>query len=107
MSKKPHQPTLAEKTLHAALKQITTKGEEHGDTVNSFMMISELWTVYIKNTGIVRDGIELGPNDVAQLMSLLKIARSVYGHGQDNYIDGAGYTALASMLQIEKPGELI
>ena len=42
------------------------------------------------------------PQDVARMMELLKIARSIYGDqsNRDNYIDSIGYAALAGMLQL-------
>jgi len=32
------------------------------------------------------------------MMALTKMVRSVYGFSEDNFVDGAGYTALAAML---------
>ena len=39
------------------------------------------------------------PHDVAQLMILIKVARSVYGYSEDNFVDTAGYAALAAMFK--------
>ena len=85
--------------LTSAHEEVSTKADQHGDTEASFTMIAEMWSVYIKNVAIIRGWTEVGASDVAQMMAILKIVRSVYGHGDDNYIDAAGYTSLASMLK--------
>ena len=88
-----------EDILQEAIAVIRANSDKHGITDNSFTMIAEFWTVYLKHMATVRGWNEFQADDVAQLMVLLKIARSVYGRGKDNYIDAAGYTALASFLQ--------
>lgn len=74
----------------------------HGNAEQSFDMIAELWTVYIKNIMLTRSEHNLKPRDVAQMMSLLKKARAMYGDvtNEDNFVDDLGYTALAGMLQL-------
>jgi elongation factor P--beta-lysine ligase len=85
--------------LTAASAALAQKGDQHGDTEASFTMIAELWTVYIKHVAIIRGWTEVDSSDVAQMMVMLKIARSAYGSGDDNYVDAAGYTGIAGMLQ--------
>ena len=92
----------AASTLTAAHEQVSSKADHHGDTEASFTMLAEMWSVYIKHVAVVRGWTEVGASDVAQMMVLLKMVRSVYGHGDDNYIDAAGYSALASMLNHPK-----
>lgn len=90
---------IAEKILDDARKAVTTKAEQHGDTEASFLMMADLWSTYVNHVSIIKGGIELDAGDVAQMMVMLKIARSAYGHGRDNYVDAAGYTALAAMVR--------
>ena len=90
----------AVKILQDATEAIDTRSGQHGHTENSFAMIAEMWTTYISNTSTVRGGIGITPDDVAKMMTMLKIARSVYGHGRDNFVDAAGYMALASILEL-------
>jgi hypothetical protein len=89
---------IAEGTLLDAASTIRGRLEEHGHTERSFKMIGELWSVYISHAYTARDDLMLKPHDIAQMMALLKVARAVYGYSMDNFTDGAGYTALASML---------
>jgi hypothetical protein len=93
MMKKPSKVTVPEKILLEAIKQVTTKSKVHGATRPSFDMIAEFWGVYVRH----RDNI-IEPHDVAQMMVLLKIARSVYGDNTDNFVDEAGYSAIGAML---------
>ena len=75
----------------------------HGHAENSFTMIGDLWTAYLKHVFAVREGeIQVEPHDVARMMELLKIARSTYGspNNRDNFIDSIGYAALAGMMQL-------
>lgn len=98
-------PTLVgEKILHHAAKIIRTRGMEHGHTQKSFTLIAQLWTAYIQHASATRTDYALLPQDVAQMMVLLKMARSVYGFSTDNFTDSAGYTALAAMLDTRVQG---
>lgn len=74
----------------------------HGATEESFRMIAELWSVYLSHTN--SNKVQVQPKDVAQMMSMLKKCRSVYGDpdNRDNFVDDIGYTALAGMLQISE-----
>jgi hypothetical protein len=65
---------------------------------NSFNLIADLWTAYLREAS----GMEatLLPSDVAQMMVLLKVARSVCGSpNPDHYVDQAGYSAWAGYLR--------
>jgi hypothetical protein len=89
---------IAEGTLLDAGDAIRSRLKEHGHTERSFKMIAELWSVYIGHAYSSREEVLLKPHDIAVMMSMTKIARGVYGYSMDNFVDGAGYTALASML---------
>lgn len=77
----------------------------HGSAEQSFEMIGDLWTVYLRHLRRVRSVDSIQPQDVAQMMVQMKQARSVYGDATnpDNFVDGIGYTALAGMLQLPDP----
>jgi hypothetical protein len=96
---KPDELSVGEHVLLDAAQAIRDRNKEHGHTERSFSMIAEMWTNYMKHAFTIRGKTELQPHDVAQMMVLLKIARSVYGSAVDNFVDGAGYTALSAMLQ--------
>jgi len=84
--------------LSKAQKAIDDGTEVHGDTYRSFEMIGQLWATYIGHTMTVHKKVHLTPRDVATMMMMVKQVRSVYGHSPDNYVDAAGYAALAAML---------
>jgi hypothetical protein len=98
-------PKHSEAILSEALQAVKSKGVEHGDAEALFTMVAELWSVYIRHACIVRGWTEVTADETAQMMVLLKIARSVHGNGKDNYVDAAGYTALAAMLQGKVPND--
>ena len=65
--------------------------QTHGQAENNFANIGRLWSAYLDHP--------ITPQDVAILMTLLKIAR--YKHSPshvDNAIDMCGYAALAGEL---------
>lgn len=65
----------------------------HGDTVANHQTIAHFWNAFLKAKGI---SIELSPLDVANMMEALKIARRYNGaYNPDDYVDGAGYSAIA------------
>lgn len=75
----------------AAACVLTDRQRTHGPIENSFGLIASLWSAYLSVT--------VTPFDVAEMMTLLKIAR---GKGNplnpDNQVDGAGYQACAAEL---------
>lgn len=101
---KDNRPVAAHvlKTAHSVVT--TERGGQHGDAENSFAMIGRFWSEYLNNSNnLYQDGdplIRVSAYDVAQMMTLLKIARAVHGDPKnaDHYVDAAGYTALAAAL---------
>jgi hypothetical protein len=102
ISEETHQGDVAEKVLTGALDQVKSKSKEHGDTTNSFQMMGEFWTTYVRHTSVARAHLAIQAKDVAQMMVLLKIARTAYGKSGDNHVDEAGYAALAALLDPPK-----
>lgn len=85
-----------EEILKEALRCVTGEREQqYGSPEDSFMVIAELWTVYLEH-GCVEDNgaVLLHPEDVAAMMALLKIARICTGkYKSDSWVDLAGYAA--------------
>lgn len=66
----------------------------HGDKRESFAAIAGLWNAYLAAR---REGGAITGADVAWMMTLLKIARSVQGKPvRDHYVDAAGYAGIAA-----------
>ena len=62
---------------------------QYGAPEDSFGLIAELWTAYLGS-----ETIQVGPEDVAAMMTLLKIARIRNGvFKADSWIDAIGYLA--------------
>lgn len=61
----------------------------HGDPKASFRRIAAMWSAYT--------GVTISERDVAHMMALMKMTRTMYGeHNDDDYVDQVGYIALAS-----------
>jgi hypothetical protein len=87
--------------LNNAISCVCTDREaQYGSPENNFGLIAKLWTTYLEQT--------ISPEDVAMLMSLLKIARIKSGQTKaDNYIDLAGYASCAGELALTKTKKVI
>lgn len=83
---------LAKDILDEAIRLISTDRRiDHGNPIDSFKLIAEYWSLY--------RGVTFTPEQVAMMMALLKISRSVTGKKKpDHYIDLAGYAGLAGEL---------
>jgi hypothetical protein len=87
----------ASETLETAASLISgDRKEKHGDMFHSHNLIAKFWTAYLGST--------INAHDVACLMILLKVARTKCGEiNPDDYIDMAGYAAIAGEL-VERLG---
>lgn len=65
--------------------------KDYGSASESFRRIASLWSVY--------RGVEFTPKDVACMMILMKVSRSVSSDKRDNWVDIIGYADLGSKLQ--------
>lgn len=69
----------------------------HGSMERSFVVIAQLWDTYLVGR---KHGGPITAVDVANMMVLLKIARSIQGTPvRDHYVDMAGYAAISGELQ--------
>ena len=68
--------------------------KSHGNKIINHENIARLWTGYIQNK--FKLTLTILPEDVANLMALLKIARTQQGgFNLDDYIDASAYSAIA------------
>lgn len=72
---------------------------DYGKPEDNFKVIADLWTVYIngiRNIKTSEEYIAFSPEDVAIMMTLMKIGRITTGVSKpDNYVDACGYLACA------------
>ncbi len=88
----------AQEVLSRAARAVEKNTNVHGDTQRSFEFIAQMWATYIGHTMAKHKRVVLTPFDVANMMIMVKQARSIYGQSIDNQVDIAGYAALAAML---------
>lgn len=70
---------------------------QYGAPEDSFFTIAQFWSTYLVGEGKLNH--ILSKEDVALMMVLLKVARTNgHKHHVDNYVDMAGYAALAAEL---------
>jgi hypothetical protein len=93
---------IAASVLERAQKVVMhERGNEHGDAEDSFATIAAFWASLLSATN--HREVHISGADVALMMTLLKVARSIHGNGMqtDHYVDMAGYASLAAMLRIQ------
>ena len=93
------------KILEQTQKLVSSdRNDTHGEKIQNHENIARLWTGYLQNK--TRLTITMLPEDVANMMALLKIARTQAGkHNIDDYVDACGYSAIAGEIA-EKRTEL-
>lgn len=79
------------------------KESQYGEPENNFALIARFWESYVREKCVGGDAdVCFNAEDVAIMMSLLKVARIASGQAkEDNYIDLAGYAACAAELATE------
>lgn len=91
--------TITRAEILDAAKAIVTgeRERQYGKPEDNFRMIGNLWEIYLKARCLDSyGGLDILPEDVAMMMSLLKIARIASGNYKaDSFIDLAGYAACA------------
>lgn len=76
------------------------RADSYGSAKDNFSRIARLWNAYLDEDNMIL------PFDVGVMMALLKIGRiTVDKFNPDNYMDAAGYLALAGELQSEMVDE--
>ena len=77
------------------------RAKKHGDKVSTHENIARLWSSYLQNKTKLK--ITILPEDVANMMALLKIARTQEGeHNEDDYVDACGYSAIAGEIATKR-----
>jgi hypothetical protein len=73
--------------LNTAKEYVTKdRAATHGDAEKSFGLIAAYWSAHLD--------AYVGPEDVAIMMTLMKLARAKANPGHaDNWVDGCGYLA--------------
>ena len=78
-----------------------SRHDKHGDKVINHENIARLWTSYLQNK--FKIALVILPEDVACLMSLLKLARTQAGKfNLDDYLDACGYSAIAGEIAFKR-----
>lgn len=83
--------------LEAARKAVEERNVQHGKPEDTFEYIAGLWSAYLDQ--------KLKARDVAEMMILFKIGRSMGGRCDDNFVDMCGYAACAAELAEREPDE--
>ena len=96
MSDKPFRQETLEKALELTCGD---RNKAYGPPFMNLSACAMLWTAYLSAKHV--DDISLTAEDVAWMMTLLKMTRAFHGemHG-DNYIDAAAYSAIAGECRV-------
>lgn len=90
--------------LQQSLDTIDNRKEDYGDPRDMFALIARYWNTYLESHRKAPGG--LAASDVAEMMTLFKIARATHGENDktaDDLIDAVGYMAFASGLRKAEP----
>jgi hypothetical protein len=90
------QNKVAGSVLAEAFNAVKVRDKSHGEIAGSFDAIAALWDAYVR---YIPNG-RIKAVDVAHMMNLLKVVRSVHGDAKsvEHYADAAGYESLAAVL---------
>lgn len=97
-----HQKVTRKSILQKAEKCVCgDREQDYGSPENSFRVIAAFWMNYIaEKCAPPKTIIDIGPEDVAAMMILFKMARVATGHNkEDNWCDAAGYAACGGELE--------
>lgn len=76
------------------------RAADHGDALTNYQSVAAIWNGYLLARMVTDKPRALSAEDAANMMELLKIARRLSGRANvDDYIDGAGYAALAGEIR--------
>jgi hypothetical protein len=70
---------------------------DYGDAYESFARIAKMWSAYLDTK--LKGAERVTPKDVADMMILMKVSRSVTSSKRDNWVDKAGYAELGSQVE--------
>jgi hypothetical protein len=71
---------------------LADRNQAYGDPESNFANTAAIWTVHLRGRGLLAEGKELEPFDVAALMIGLKLARLVTSPDKaDTWVDIIGY----------------
>lgn len=100
---KPEPDTAGSMLREAAGIVEGVRQQTHGDKERSFQVIADFWNTYLQLRHLGARDL-LTPSDVAMLMALLKVARSVCGTPiRDHFVDAGAYAALSGELALGGP----
>lgn len=94
--------------LQQSLAIIDNRKEDYGNPDDMFALIAKYWSTYLESHKKTAGG--LAASDVAEMMTLFKIARATHGENDktaDDLIDAVGYMAFASGLRLAEPDDKI
>ena len=78
-------------------KLLSDKEKEYGPAVDNMKALAVIWTWFLQRKGFFKDGVVLEADDACLMMTMFKISREAGKRKPDleNYIDSAGYMAIA------------
>ena len=94
--------------LQLSLEILDNRKADYGDPRDMFALIAKYWSTYLESHQKTEGG--LVASDVAEMMTLFKIARATHGENDktaDDLIDAVGYMAFASGLRLTEPDDTI
>lgn len=93
--------TIREKILSKAASLITgQRQQEYGTPEENFQHIADSWTIHLRK--ILKHDAKISARQVAEMMVLLKMARTLNSPTEDSYVDAGGYSGIAGELAAQE-----
>ena len=94
--------------LEMSLDIIDSRKGDYGNPGDMFALLAKYWSTYLESHQKTAGG--LAASDVAEMMTLFKIARATHGENAktaDDLIDAVGYMAFAGGLRQAEPDDRV
>jgi len=94
---------MAAALLNDTAELVNDDRDTHGDAVENQQHIADAWTWYLRGQGLLDDGDAVMGDDVAALMTLVKLSRHAVGdRDMDHMRDVAGYAGIGGACMVDR-----
>lgn len=82
--------------LDSVLNTFIQRQESYNNPVDNFQDIADVWTIQKRHK--LKEDYKFEPEDVAEMMTSLKLLREKHQHKEDNWVDVVGYSICAMLI---------
>jgi hypothetical protein len=75
---------------------------DYSHPIEDFSVTADFWTTWGQSRGLLKPDQAYSPEDVAMMMSLMKVSRESRKHLRENILDGPGYVGCLGRVIAER-----